>query len=73
MPNWAETGRIAPFTTYNTSVTYVVDQSLDLQLAVSNLFDKVHPNDATYDSYPFFYRSYSPIGREVSLEARYRF
>ena len=72
-PNWAETGRIAPFVTYNASVKYRLDENWQLTLIGNNIFNRFHPEDDTFFSYPFFWRAYSPIGREVFVQVDYRF
>lgn len=65
--------RTGPNIVWNTSVGYKVNDSLSMRLSVENLFDKLHPQDPTFNSYPYFWRAYSPIGRSIGLEARYKF
>jgi outer membrane receptor protein involved in Fe transport len=73
LPNWGETGRISPMFYYNTTVNYRVNENFQVGLRVNNILDKIAPKDDTFNSYPFFWRGYSPIGREVWLQLDYRF
>jgi iron complex outermembrane receptor protein len=73
LPNWQETGRIAPYIVYNMSVGKQVTEKLGVNFYVNNVFDKVHPRDDGYNTYPYFWRAFSPIGREVALELEYKF
>jgi outer membrane receptor protein involved in Fe transport len=73
LPNWQETGRIAPYFIWNTSVGKEITENAKITLYVNNVFDKTHPRDDGFNSYPYFWRAYSPIGREVALEFQYNF
>lgn len=73
LPNWQETGRIAPYFIWNTSVGKQITEDMQVNLYVNNLFDKTHPRDDGFNSYPYFWRAYSPIGREIALELQYKF
>lgn len=73
LPNWQETGRIAPYFIWNTSVGKDITENAKLVLYVNNVFDKTHPRDDGFNSYPYFWRAYSPIGREVAFEFQYKF
>lgn len=73
LPNWQETGRIAPYFLWNTSVGKEITENAKITLYVNNIFDKTHPRDDGFNSYPYFWRAYSPIGREVALEFQYNF
>ena len=73
LPNWQETGRIAPYIIYNAGVGKKLTETFSVNLYVNNLFDKVHPRDDGFNSYPYFWRAYSPLGREVALEFNLRF
>ncbi|WP_444906887.1 TonB-dependent receptor domain-containing protein [Microbulbifer sp. SSSA008] len=74
LPNYAETGRISSWTTYNLNMSYSVSDNLGLALSVSNLTNKRPPNDPTYETWPYFYRGqYNAIGREVFADVVYRF
>jgi outer membrane receptor protein involved in Fe transport len=73
LPNYANTARIAPYIVWNASLSTRVTPKTTLGLSVNNLFNKFHPTDYTYTSYPYFYRSYSPVGRQVYAELSYDF
>jgi outer membrane receptor protein involved in Fe transport len=73
LPNWAETGRIAPYTLWNVNVGKKITNKARITLFVNNVFDKLHPRDDTFDSYPYFWRAYSPVGREVFAQIEYKF
>lgn len=73
LPNWAETGRIAPYIVWNASVAKKITDKVSVGLYVNNVFDKLAPRDDTFNSYPFFWRAYSPVGREVFVQFDYKF
>lgn len=73
LPNWAETGRIAPYIIWNARVEKKITDKATVGFAVNNILDKLHPEDDTFNSYPFFWRAYSPIGREVYASFSYKF
>jgi len=73
LPNWEETGRIAPYLIWNANVQKKITEDFRVGLYVNNVFDKLHPKDDSFNSYPFFWRSYSPIGREVFVQLEYKF
>jgi outer membrane receptor protein involved in Fe transport len=72
LPNWEETGRIAPYITYNTNLTYKFTENFSASLIVNNITNKFAPEDDSFFTYPFFWRAYSPIGREVFVQADFR-
>lgn len=72
LPNWQETGRIAPYFLWNTTVAKEFG-NLKVGLGVNNVFDKLHPRDDGFNSYPYFWRAFSPIGRSYSLSLEYKF
>ncbi|MDQ3289318.1 MAG: TonB-dependent receptor [Pseudomonadota bacterium] len=72
-PNWEETGRIAPYIIWNMSASKKITEKATIGVAVNNVFDKLAPEDDSFFSYPFFWRAYSPIGREVFAEFSYKF
>ncbi|WP_374601500.1 TonB-dependent receptor plug domain-containing protein [Arenimonas sp.] len=71
LPNWAETGRIAPYHVYNLNVGYEFTENFRASLIVNNVLDKIAPKDDTFFTYPFFWRAFSPIGREVFVQAEF--
>lgn len=73
LPNWAETGRISHHATYNLNVGYNFTKNFGMSFIVNNLLNDIHPKDDTFNSYPYFWRAFNPVGRELFLQARYRF
>ncbi len=73
LPNWAETGRIAPYFLWNVNVGKKITDKARITLFVNNVFDKLHPRDDTFDAYPYFWRAYQPVGREVFAQLEYKF
>ena len=73
LPNWAETGRIGSHTIWNVNVQKRITDKATVGLYVNNVLDEIHPKDDTFFTYPFFWRAYSPIGREVFVEFSYQF
>ncbi len=69
-------GKVSPFTTYNLSVSYAPADDLSLSMSVSNLFNKMPPEDRTFSGdtgEPFNSSQYDPFGRAIYFEARYAF
>lgn len=75
LPNWAEDDRIGPFIVWNSSVSKTITENLRIGLQVSNLFNARPPRDDTYDSYPYFWRSYQvgAIGRQFGVDLNFKF
>lgn len=73
LPNWEETGRIGSYVIWNTQVSKKITDKVTIGLAVNNLLDELAPKDDSFNSYPFFWRAYSPIGREVFASFSYKF
>jgi iron complex outermembrane recepter protein len=73
LPNWQETGRIAPYFLWNANVGKKITDKITVSLFVNNIFNKFSPRDDGFNSYPYFWRAYSPIGREVSAQFEYKF
>lgn len=73
LPNWGETGRVAPYIIWNGSVSKKITDKATIGLSVANIFNKLAPRDDTYNSYPFFWRAYSPVGRQVFADFSYKF
>ncbi len=65
--------RIAPTIIWNAGLQKKITDKMTIGFAVQNLFDKIAPSDDTNNSYPFFWGSYSPIGREVFANINYKF
>ncbi len=73
LPNWAETGRIGSYVIWNTQVSKEITDKVTVGFAVNNILDELAPEDDTFNTYPFFWRAYSPIGREVFVNLSYKF
>lgn len=73
LPNWEETGRIAPYFLWNAQLEKRVTNNLKLGVQVLNVFDKLHPTDDSFNSYPYFWRAYSPVGRQVAMDVTITF
>ena len=73
LPNWAETGRIGSYTIWNLNVQKQITEKATVGLYVNNVLDTLAPRDDGFFTYPFFWRAYSPIGREVFVEFSYEF
>ena len=59
---------------YNASLRYRFSDHAQLSLAVTNLFDKLPPKDATYSSYPYYDVSwFDAVGRQVFLQYTHKF
>lgn len=73
LPNWAETSRIAPYIMWNASLRKKITDKATVGVYVNNVFNKLHPRDDTFNSYPYFWRAFSPVGREVFVQFDYKF
>ena len=73
LPNWEETGRIGSYVIWNTQVSKKITDKVTIGLAVNNILDELAPEDDSFNTYPFFWRAYSPIGREVFASFSYKF
>lgn len=73
LPNWAETSRIAPYIMWNASLRKKITDKATIGVYVNNVFNKLHPRDDTFNSYPYFWRAFSPVGREVFVQFDYKF
>jgi len=75
MPNWQETGRIAPWFTYNASASMrFMDDKLVASILVGNLLNTRPPKDEGFTSWPFFWRGqYNALGRQTFLRLSYTF
>lgn len=73
LPNWQETGRVAPYFLWNVNASKKITDKLTASFFVNNLLNKFHPDDSGFNTYPFFWRGYSPVGREISAQLEYKF
>lgn len=73
LPNWQETGRIAPYITWNFNAGKRITENVKLTGYINNVTDNVHPRDDGFNSYPYFWRAFSPVGREVGMQVDWTF
>ncbi|MFT3668833.1 MAG: TonB-dependent receptor [Pseudoxanthomonas sp.] len=73
LPNWGETGRIAPYIRYNLDVQKKITDKLTLGFSVVNLLNNQQPDDVTFTTWPYTWRSHDVIGRQVYADVRYTF
>jgi outer membrane receptor protein involved in Fe transport len=64
--------RTGPNITWNMTVGKKITDNLYVRGNINNIFDHIHPNDDTFNSYPYFWQGYSPVGREIGLELSYK-
>ena len=72
-PNWQETGRVAPYFLWNLNATKKITDKLTAGFYVNNVFNNFSPRDDGFNTYPYFWRGYSPVGREISAQLQYKF
>lgn len=65
--------RIAPFITWNLSAGKKFTDTFAMRVNVNNVFDRIHPSDNTNFTYPYFFQAYDFIGRQIGVEATYKF
>jgi iron complex outermembrane recepter protein len=73
LPNWQETARVAPYFLWNANVSKKITDKATISFYVNNIFNNFHPDDSGFNSYPYFWRGYSPIGRTISAQFAYKF
>lgn len=73
LPSWDESRRIAPYFLWNLDVQKKITPKATIGVSVVNVFDNLHPRDDSYTSYPYFWRAFSPVGRQVFANYRYTF
>jgi len=72
--SYAGAGRVAPWVTWNWSLTYTPIKGLDLSVLTNNIFNKMPPKDKTFTSWPYYNtENYNVYGREIMLQADWRF
>ncbi|MFC3652167.1 TonB-dependent receptor domain-containing protein [Dyella humi] len=65
---------VAPWITYNWSLSYSPVQNVDLSFLVNNVFDKMPPKDRSYTAFPYFnVQNYNVYGREFMAQVNIRF
>lgn len=65
--------RVGPHFIWNMTVGKKITDNLYIRANVNNVFDRIGPRDNTFNSYPYFWSGFSPVGREIGLEMRYKF
>lgn len=60
--------RASPHTIANISVGKRMTENFSMRLNVNNVLNDIAPSDPTFNSYPYFWQAYSPVGREVGLQ-----
>ncbi len=65
--------RTGPNILWNMTVGKEITENLYVRANMNNVFDRIAPNDPTFNSYPYFWQGYSPVGREIGLELSYKF
>jgi iron complex outermembrane receptor protein len=73
LPNWQETARVAPYFLWNANVSKKITDKATVSFYVNNIFNNFHPDDSGFNSYPYFWRGYSPMGRTISAQFSYKF
>ncbi|TXH66001.1 MAG: TonB-dependent receptor [Lysobacteraceae bacterium] len=73
VPNWQETDRTSPYFLWNANIGKKITDKATVTLFVNNIFNTYHPQDDGFNSYPYFWRAFSPVGREVSAQFEYKF
>jgi outer membrane receptor protein involved in Fe transport len=72
--NYAGTGKVGAWTTYNASVSYKFSDSIDLSLISNNVTNKRPPFDKTYSAYPYYnIFNYNPLQRALWFQASIHF
>lgn len=72
-PRWDTSGRTAPYIVWNGNVQKRLSDRASIGLFVTNLFDKLAPQDSSYSRYPYFSEAFSPVGRELFVQLDYKF
>jgi len=73
LPNWQETGRIGPYFIWNANLGKEIVENVKLTGYVNNIANNFHPKDEGFNTYPYFWRAYSPIGREIGVQLDWSF
>jgi Outer membrane receptor proteins, mostly Fe transport len=66
-------GRTPALQLWNANIGWQFSKKAELRFYANNLFNKLHPRDVTNSAFPYFYEAYSPVGREVALQFKYKF
>lgn len=66
-------GRTGVHFLWNANIGKKITDKAEVTVYVNNVFNSLHPQDETNNSFPYFYDAYSPIGREVAVQFEYKF
>lgn len=66
-------GRTGILTRWNVNVGKQISDQINLKFYVNNLFNTIHPKDETNNSFPYFYDTFSPVGRELMAQFEFNF
>jgi len=74
-PNYPGVAKVAPWITWNWSVTYSPTKDVDVSLLTNNVFNKMPPKDGSYaGTFPYYNNeNYNVYGREVMVQLQWRF
>jgi outer membrane receptor protein involved in Fe transport len=64
---------VAPYFLWNANVSKRITEKATIGLYVNNIFNNFHPQDGGFNTYPYFWRGYSPMGREISASFDWKF
>jgi outer membrane receptor protein involved in Fe transport len=68
--NYAGTGKVGAWLTYNASIGYKFSKTIDLSLITNNVTNKRPPYDPTFAAYPYYnVFNYNPYGRAIWFQA----
>ncbi|MDI4632644.1 TonB-dependent receptor [Pelomonas sp. V22] len=68
-----EVYRLKPYVLVNWNGSMRYSKQLDLSISVNNLLNNFGPKDVTNTSFPYRHGQYSVVGREVGIQAAYKF
>jgi outer membrane receptor protein involved in Fe transport len=71
--NYATTGKVGPWITYNASIQAQVNDQVTISLIGNNVLNKRAPIDRTYTAYPFYDGfNYDGYGRSIMAELNWK-
>lgn len=74
-PDFPGDAKVAPWITWNWSLTYSPTKDVDVSLLTNNVLNKMPPKDGSFSGvFPYYNtENYNVYGREVMLQLQYRF
>lgn len=74
-PDFPGDAKVAPWITWNWSLTYSPTKDVDVSLLTNNVLNKMPPKDGSFSGvFPYYNtENYNVYGREVMLQLNYRF